>query len=88
MSTVLQGVVTTYLGPTNHKPARIVARTASGLTRTEPYDHNLTPEQAHRVVAMALIGKLGWGPETPGRRWVQGAMPHGYAFCCLLGEGV
>ena len=63
MSNVLQSVVTTYLGPTNTKPAHIVARTCSGLTHTQPLDHGLTIEQAHRKVAMALIGKLGCVPE-------------------------
>lgn len=83
--TVLQGIVTTYHGPTDAKPARITARTASGIRLTAPYDHALTPEEAHHAAAMALIGKLGWGPESPGRCWVQGSLPgSGYAFCCLV----
>jgi len=89
MAQVLQAVTTAYLPATNHRPARIVARTASGIRLTAPYDHDLTPEQAHCAVALRLIARLGWGPASPRRVWVQGSMPgSGYAFCCLThGEG-
>lgn len=72
----MQAILTKYHGPTNHRGARITARSASGLSATVPYAHELEPDQAHRKAADALCIKLGWHHE-----WlVAGSLMHGYAF--------
>lgn len=52
-------IITKFIGPTEHKPARIKADAGSGRTLTITYDHEST-EQAHRDAAERLADKYGW----------------------------
>lgn len=75
----MQAIVTEYLGPTNHRGARIVAKCAAGRT-VVPYEHALSGEAVHRVAVDALRAKLGWtGEHYPGR-WVAGELPSGSGY--------
>lgn len=57
-----QAIETRYLGPTNHRGARVKA-TAYALTMgsvTLSWDHALTSEHNHAVAACTLAVRLGW----------------------------
>lgn len=56
----MQAIETRYLGPTNTRGARIKATSASGISRTVPYDHAENSEGAHWQAAKALAESLGW----------------------------
>lgn len=72
-----QAIVTTYLGPTRTKAARIKA-TADAGSVTVMWGHELGTEENHRAAALVLVEKLGWQHYT----WIGGALPgdNGYAF--------
>lgn len=78
---MLQAITTKYLGPTNHRGSRIVAR-AYARRITVAWDHALDVEENHTRAAMTLVLELGWGPAN---HWVGGSLPDGtgYAFCRL-----
>ena len=71
-----QAITTKYLGPTNHKGARVRARNAAGHTVTLGWDHGLESKQNHIEAAKALAMKLGWESD----RWYGGSMGVGYVF--------
>lgn len=87
----MQGIWTKYIGPTNHKGARIkaIARVADGLgpemSLTEPRAHGLDIDEDHARVAKLLAAKLGWAglwhgggrPDNVGNMYVNCA--HAYA---------
>ena len=58
-----QAIETKYLGPTNHKGARIVTRCDAKRTIT-PWDHALNAADNHAAAAVALGESLGWGAPT------------------------
>lgn len=76
---VLQAIVTKYIGPTNHRSARIRA-TCSATSLCVAYDHSLGLEENHAAACHALTSKLGWNGV-----YIQGGMPDkigGYVFVC------
>lgn len=56
----MHSIETRYLGPTNHRGARIKAKSWAGEV-TIPYDYALPTDIAHTNAAFALAEKLGWG---------------------------
>lgn len=56
----MQAITTTYFGATNTKPAKIIARSASGIRVSVSYDSSLNADDMHRVAAEKLCAKLGW----------------------------
>lgn len=60
-----QTIESHYVGPTNHRGARIIAR-ASGsdysqqLRKVVPYDYGLNPVDNHVAAMKALATQLGW----------------------------
>jgi hypothetical protein len=56
----VQAISTKYLGPTNARGSRIKATTASGLTKTIPFDYELDEAGNAKKAAKALMKKLGW----------------------------
>ncbi len=62
----MQAIVTKYLGATNTKPSRIKATSASGLSLTISYPHELTSDNAHQLAARKLCDKYGWPNELLG----------------------
>ena len=81
-------ITTKYLGPTNHRGARITAsyRPSGGLessqrrafTVTVPYDHGASQATAHAIAFRALVEKLGWQDLAP--NWRSGENDRGYSF--------
>lgn len=73
-----QAIETHYVGPTNMRGARIIARSGSGRHRlTLPYPHELSGMACHEAAATALATKLGW---LDGRKLVGGETVKGYCF--------
>lgn len=74
-----QAIITKYLGPTNHRGARVKA-TAQAGSITLSWDDALDVEDNHTSAARALCKKFHW-PFPPGSM-VGGALPDdtGYAF--------
>ena len=65
----MQAIETRYIGPSNVKGARIVAR-CDAKRIIVGWDHSLNSEDNHRAAARKLILQLGWHG-----RWVSGAIP-------------
>ena len=79
----MQAIETKYLGPTNHKGARIKA-TAQARSVTVSWDYSANTERSHDAGALALIRKLGWFGT-----WVRGwkADGTGCVYVCLRRAG-
>lgn len=72
-----QAIMTAFLAPTNHRPARVKA-TADAGSITVSWDHALGVDDNHKRAAMALADKLGWLGH-----WHGGSLPgSGFAFVC------
>ena len=67
----MQAIITKYIGPTNHRGARIKA-TASAGSVTVPYDHAQDHDEPFRISARALCAKFGWEFDH-----VSGGLPDG-----------
>ena len=67
----MQAIQTYFIGPTNHRGSRIVAKSAAGKVTLE-WDHALNPAGNHRAAARALAEKYGWSGE-----WVCGGLADG-----------
>jgi hypothetical protein len=76
----MQAIVTKFLGPTNHRGARIKAKCQAGAI-TVPYDHAV--HEPHDVAAIALRAKLGW---DDGRfsKMARGSLPDGTGNCYVF----
>lgn len=53
----MQCIRTRYLGPTNVRPARIMAST-NFATHTVSYDHNLNDGENHTAAAQSLLKRI------------------------------
>ena len=75
----MQAIVTRYVGPTNHRGARVIAR-CDAKRRTFDWNYRLGIEENHRAAALALVRELGWTAEHYGEL-VTGSLPAngGYA---------
>lgn len=71
-------IETHYLGPTDYRGSRIVARTVNGDRLTLSYDHALDGPDNHAAAAAALADRCapGWGAVS----LVGGAVKHGMVF--------
>jgi len=67
----MQAIVTKYIPPTNHRPARIKATAMAGSV-TISYDYANYHEWPFRKAAQALCDKFGWDWEMTG-----GSLPDG-----------
>ena len=75
----MQAIHTKYLGPTNHKGARIKAYTASGFSVVISYPYELNEPHAHFEAVQALVNKngLAWDVST----MTYGASADGRGYC-------
>jgi hypothetical protein len=55
----MQAIITKFIGPTNHRGARIKAIAAAGSV-TVPYKYGTNTDGAHRVAAVAFCDKFDW----------------------------
>lgn len=70
-----QAISTKYLGPTNNRGARVVAKSASGHRHVMSWDHALNVPDNHAAAAQELAEKLAWVG-----KWHGGATADGYVF--------
>lgn len=79
----MQAIVTKYLGPTDHRGSRVVAKCQAGKL-TLGWDDALDSDDNHRAAAMALVKRLGWDAPCYGT-WVRGSLPDGCGdvFVCV-----
>lgn len=74
----MQAITTKVLPPTNTKPQRIKATTASGVSITLPWDYGTDElENARRAVRQLVFEKLNGGWDG---RYLAAATAEGYAF--------
>lgn len=66
-----QAIETKFLGPTNNRGARIVARAQAGRV-TVVWDHGLSIDDNHSAAARAYAVKMGWEGEWHGGGKVDG----------------
>ncbi len=57
----MQSIRTKFYGPGNVRGARIVAKTASGMSVSVPYDLFASPDENHATAARRLARSLGDG---------------------------
>lgn len=60
-----QAIIAKYLGPTNHRGARIKATCSVG-SATIARDYALNVEEDYKSAVAALLDRLGWGGEWTG----------------------
>ena len=70
-----QAIETKYLGPTNHRGARIAATTESGIRVVLNWDHSMSPQDNHTAAARAVAEAREWNGE-----WCGGSTKAGYVF--------
>lgn len=75
---IRQAILTKYLGPTDHRGSRVVARAQAGKV-TVPWDYSIDTADNHAAAAKALCSKFDW----PFDSFVQGGTDDGYAFAWL-----
>jgi hypothetical protein len=80
---ILQAIETKILGPTDYKPTRIRATTASGITivRSRDQQTDISLEDDSKRVAMELAKTLGW--ETS---WIGGTIKNGNIVWVQVGD--
>ena len=76
-----QAIETRFLGPTDHRGSRIVAKCQAGKF-TVGYDYALSSERNHEKAAMALASKLGWSGSLIG-----GGSADGKGYVFVFSEG-
>lgn len=70
-----QAIRTRYVGPTNHRPGRVIASAAPGKIITS-WDHDLGVVDNHVAAAKAFAEKYEWFG-----RWFGGSLDNaGYVF--------
>lgn len=79
-------ITTKYVGPTNHRPARIKATCYRGSILV-PFDRGGSVEGAHRIACQALLAKY-W-PAGPQQILAYGDDPTGtgYAYLASFPQG-
>lgn len=78
----LQAITTKYIGPTNTRGARIVAKAQAGRL-VVPYDHSLEVSANHAAAARAFAQKWDWDGT-----WVGGGTDEGACFVRLNGASI
>jgi hypothetical protein len=74
---IMKAIQTKYLGATNFKPARIVARAEGVASVTVSYDSEFDEGENHARAAKKLRDKMGWTGRMVGGGLADG---NGYAF--------
>lgn len=68
----MQTIETKYLGPTDHRGARIKATASNGDAVTIPYPHDETDTGKHFAAVRKLAAKLDWSGELIGGHTARG----------------
>lgn len=73
----MRAIVTRFVSPTNHRPARVSA-TVGDKRIILPWDHSMGTDANHARVALSLARSLQWEGE-----WIPGSLPGaGMVFVC------
>jgi len=76
----MQAIVTKFLGPTNARPARIVATCdAKRIVVSKEYGRDENGHDDHEAAAMKLANLLGWGG-----KWCKGGLPGRNSDCVFV----
>ncbi len=78
-----QAILTRYLGPTNHRGARVIATAGGGLKLTLSWNHALNEQRNHQAAARTLADRLQW---RWGPHWFGGGTKDGYCFVDSFGD--
>lgn len=76
----MQAIHTRYLGPTNHRGARIIA-SCDARRAIVPWDYSLNVSDNHQVAARSLAHDLGW---LDGFRIESGSLPGSLGYAHVL----
>ncbi len=76
-----QAIVTKYLGPTNHRNARVKA-SCQAASVVISWDDALDIDENHTAAAKALATKLKWIGH-----WCGGGLPGGTGNCYVMANG-
>ena len=77
----MQTITTKYVGPTNSRGSRVIARTTSGVRRVMAWDYARSQDSNHREAAHLLAEQLGWAGE-----WIAGTLnENGNVYVCVSG---
>lgn len=75
-----QAIETHYLGPTNNRPGRVVARCDAGRY-VHAWDYDLGASDNHGAAALMLAARLGWSAWAA--EWTGAGLPGGrMAWIC------
>lgn len=75
-----QSILTRYLGPTNHRGARVKAWNQAKVIAL-PWNHALNPEENHEAAIKRLRDQLEWGGH-----WAMGQLPDGSGYAAVYCE--
>lgn len=70
-----QSIETHYVGPTNHRGSRIIAKTPGARRITHAWNYEINEDANHYAAAEALRAKLDWPSIKAG-----GSTAKGYVF--------
>jgi hypothetical protein len=62
----MKAIITTYHGPTNHRPSCIVAKDSDGNTAKVTLSYEGDSAHDYQRAAEALVRKMGWTGEMVG----------------------
>ncbi len=77
---IRQAITTRFVGPTNRRGSRIIARAVAGR-KTVHWDHTLNIEANHAAAARRLAESFGWHGQ-----WFGGGLPTEDGYCFVLAE--
>jgi hypothetical protein len=66
----MKAITTKYLGPTNYRGARVVAKAEGGLRLAVAWDDTLGVDDNHTIAARMLAEKMEWCGQ-----WCGGGLP-------------
>jgi hypothetical protein len=76
----MQAIVTTFLGPTNTKGSRVVAK-CDAKRIVFAWDHGRGTTENHEAAARILLSVLGWDKRN---RLVSGSLPGNNGYCHVM----
>ncbi len=81
-----QAIATKYLGPTNHRGARVKATCDAGSV-TVAWDYSFAATENHLFAARHLAEKLSWTDGMYFDDWAGGAIGNGYVWVYVDNDG-
>ena len=75
----MQAIVTKYVGPTNYRGSRVIAKCEAKRIAVS-WDDALNVDENHRRAAQILATELEWRG-----RWVGGSLPDNRGYCFVWG---